>query len=160
MEGLSALAKTLDDGGSWLYLTVAQRQTAITTTWCAHAACMLPEYSSPRQHPARRALAHLAQQEMHRRCTLNGASPMRGRKATRGVQRREGKAMSNLFPCLLDPFKYGGERAVCETARRASSLVLLVSRAEPFRTEVEGVSEGFVDAIEDVRLRHEDLASS
>lgn len=78
--------------------------------------------------------------------------------ASRGE--RGSRFWSNLFALSFNSLEYSLEGTVCEPTRHAGFLVILVSRAQSFRTEVEGVPEWFVNACKNVLASHEDLAEA
>lgn len=57
---------------------------------------------------------------------------------------------------LLNPVEYSLVGAVLKATLLPRLFVILVSGAEPLGPEVEGVSEWFVDAIQNICACHED----
>lgn len=58
--------------------------------------------------------------------------------------RRSGRSGSDLRNTLVEPIKDRLVRGLAETAIRPRLRIVLVSRAEPFWSIVEGIPKGFV----------------
>jgi hypothetical protein len=75
-----------------------------------------------------------------------------------GQWNRDEAGWTNLLAFAFDPQEYGLERAIRKPALHASFLIILVSRAQPFRPKIERVSEWLMDACQDISACHENLS--
>jgi hypothetical protein len=78
--------------------------------------------------------------------------PSRGKKKDDEDERE-----SNLFALPFNPLKYGLECAISKAAFLTSFLVILISNAHSLWSEVESISEWFVNTCQNISTSHEDL---
>lgn len=71
------------------------------------------------------------------------------------MQRKARSAYLSGF--ALDAIKDSFERGGTEAASQTSFLIVLISRTQPFRAEIESISEWLMDALERIPAGHEDL---
>jgi hypothetical protein len=65
---------------------------------------------------------------------------------------------ANLLAFTFNPVEYSLKSAFRKPTFLTSFLIILVSRAQPFRPKVEGVSEWLMDAGQDIPAGHENLS--
>jgi hypothetical protein len=68
------------------------------------------------------------------------------------------KREPNLFTLPFNSLEYGLECAIGKATLLASLLVILISCAHSLWSKVEGISEGLVDASQNISTGHEDLS--
>lgn len=75
----------------------------------------------------------------------------------RGHAKRGSRAKPNLFSLFFNPLEYGLKGTALKAALLAGFVVIFVSGTQSLRPKVEGISEWFVNAGQDVATGHKNL---